>query len=116
MTDQKRPNTVEYFDCLGSITCTSEIQSRIATAKAAFNTKALFTSKLDSDLRKKLEKWYIWSIALYGAKTWALRKVYQKYLEYFERMEKIRYTDRVRNEVRSQRREEYPTYNNKKKG
>jgi hypothetical protein len=28
--------------------------------------KALFTSKLDLNLRKKLVKCYIWSIALYG--------------------------------------------------
>jgi hypothetical protein len=48
-------------------------------AKAAFNEKkTLFTSKLDLNLWKKLVKWYIWSIALYGAETWTLRKVDQK--------------------------------------
>jgi hypothetical protein len=73
-------------------------------AKAAFNKKKnLFTSKLDLNLRKKLVKCYIWSIALYGAETWTLRKLDQKYLESFEmwcwrRMEKISWTDRVRNE------------------
>jgi len=37
-------------------------------AKAALNKKrALFTSTLDLELRKKLVKCYIWSIALYGA-------------------------------------------------
>jgi hypothetical protein len=51
-------------------------------AKAAFNKKkTLFTSKLDLNLRKKLVNCYIWSIALYGAETWMLRKVDQKYLE-----------------------------------
>jgi hypothetical protein len=36
-------------------------------AKAAFNKKrALFTSTLDLEWRKKLVKCYIWSIALYG--------------------------------------------------
>jgi hypothetical protein len=40
---------------------------------------------------------------LYGAETWTLRKVDQKYLESFEmwcwrRMEKISWIDRVRNE------------------
>jgi hypothetical protein len=45
-----------------------------AMAKAAFNKKkALFTSTLDLDLRKKLVKCYVWSIALYGAETWTLR-------------------------------------------
>ena len=44
--------------------------------KAAFNNKkTLFTSKVDFNLRKELVKCYIWSIALYGAETWALRKV-----------------------------------------
>jgi hypothetical protein len=39
-------------------------------AKAAFNKKKnLFTSTLDLELRKKLVKCYVWSIALYGAKT-----------------------------------------------
>jgi hypothetical protein len=43
--------------------CTREIKSRIAMAKAAFNKKTLFTSRLDLNLRKKLVKCYIWSIA-----------------------------------------------------
>ena len=35
-------------------------------AKAAFNkTRALFTSTLDLELRKKLVKCYVWSIALF---------------------------------------------------
>ena len=63
-------------------------------AKAAFNKKTLFTSTLDLNLRKKLVKCYIWSMALYGAETWTLRAADQKYLECFEmwcwrRMEKV---------------------------
>ena len=47
-------------------------------AKAAFNKKrARFTSTMDLELRKKLVKCYIWSIALYGAETWTLRAVDQ---------------------------------------
>jgi hypothetical protein len=73
-------------------------------AKAAFNKKmALFTSKIDLGMRKKLAKCYIWSIALYGAETWTLRAVDQKHLESFEiwgwrRMEKMSWTEYVRNE------------------
>ena len=84
--------------------CTFEIKCRIAMAKAAFNKKrTLFTSTLDLELRKKLVKWYVWSIALYGAETWTLRAVDQKHLGSFEmwcwrRMEKISWTDHVRNE------------------
>jgi hypothetical protein len=55
--------------------CTREIKSGIAMAKASFYKKTLFTSKLDLNLRQKLVKCYIWSIALYGAETWTLRKL-----------------------------------------
>ena len=59
--------------------------------------------KLDLNLRKKLIKCYIWSMALYGADTWALRAADQKYLESFEmwcwrRMENISWTDHMRSE------------------
>jgi hypothetical protein len=56
---------VEYFNYLGSgisndARCKYEIQPRIAMAKAAFNKRrALFTSKFDLKLRKKLVKCYI---------------------------------------------------------
>jgi hypothetical protein len=73
-------------------------------ANAAFNKRrTLFTSTLDLELRKKLVKCYKWSIVLYGVETWTLRAVDQKHLESFEmwcwrRMEKISWTDHVRNE------------------
>ena len=98
---------LQYKKCINlyrTLRCTSEIKSRIAMAKAAFSKKkTLFTSKLDLNLRKKLIKCYIWSMALYGAETWTLRAADQKYLESFEmwcwrRMEKISWTDHVRNE------------------
>jgi hypothetical protein len=109
MIDQKQLENVESFKYLGSILtndgrCTCEIKCRIAVAKAAFNKKrALFTSTLDLELRKKLLKCCIWSTALYGAETWALRAVDQKHLESLEiwcwrRMEKISWTNHVRNE------------------
>jgi hypothetical protein len=109
MIDQKQLENVESFKYLGSILtnderCTCEIKCRIAMAEAAFNKKmTLFTSTLDLQLRKKLVKCYIWSIALYGAETRTLRAVDEKHLETFEmwcwrRMEKISWTDHVRNE------------------
>jgi hypothetical protein len=73
-------------------------------AKAPFNKmRALFTSTLDLELRKKLVKCYIWSIALYGAETGTLRAVDQKHMESFKmwcwrRMEKIIWTEHVRKE------------------
>jgi hypothetical protein len=105
---QKLEN-VEQFKHLGSLVtkdayCTKEIRARIAMAKAAFTKKTpLFTGKLSLELRKKLVKCYIWSIALYGAETWTLRKADRKYLESFEmwcwrRMEKIKWTEKITNE------------------
>jgi hypothetical protein len=90
MIDQKQLENVESFKYLGSILTndgryTCEIKCRIAMAKAAFNRKrTFFTSTLDLELRKKLEKCYVWSIALYGAENWTFRAVDQKQLESFE--------------------------------
>jgi hypothetical protein len=73
MIDQNQLENVESFKYLGSILtndgrCTCEIKCRIAMAKAAFNKKrTLFPGTLDLELRKKLVKCYVWSIALYGA-------------------------------------------------
>jgi hypothetical protein len=51
-------------------------------AKDAFNKKrTFFPSTLDLELREKLVKCYVWSIALYGAETWTLRAMDQKHLE-----------------------------------
>ena len=87
MINQKQLKNVEYFNYLCSMItndekCTREIDSRIVMAKAAFNRKENnFTSKLEVNLRKKAVKCCIWSMALYCAETWTLRKVDQKYLE-----------------------------------
>jgi hypothetical protein len=85
-------------------------------ANAAFNkNRALFTSKMNLELRNKLLKFYVWSIALRGAESWAVWTVHQKHFEGFEmwcwrRMEKTSWTDHVRNEevLLSQGAEEYP--------
>ena len=83
---------------------TLEIKCGTAMAKAALHKKrGLFIGTLHLELRKKLVKCYIWSVALYGAETGTLRAVDQKHRESFEmscwrRMEKIGWTDHVRNE------------------
>ena len=63
----------------------------------------LLTSKLNIELKKKLVRRYVWSIALYGSETWTLRKLEWKYLESFEmwcwrRMEKIKWSEKVTKE------------------
>ena len=50
--------------------CTREIKSRTVMAKTALMKKTLFNSKLDLNLRKKLVKYYIWNIVLYGSENW----------------------------------------------
>ena len=67
------------------------------------NMKRLYCSNLKGDLRKRMAKSLVWSVALYGAETWTLRKQDERRIEAFEmwmwrRMEKISWTDKVRNE------------------
>jgi hypothetical protein len=67
--EQKQLENVESFKYLGSILTndgrgTCEFKCMIAMAKVAFNkNRTLFTSTLDLELRKKLAKCYVWSIA-----------------------------------------------------
>ena len=94
ITDYDRSKTlmdnVEYFNYLGSLItnderCTCEIRSRTSMAKAGFNKKKiLFTKLIGLNLRKKIMKCYILSIALYIAETGTLRQGDQKYLDSFE--------------------------------
>jgi len=78
-------------------------------AKATFNKKkALFISKMDFNIKNQLVKCYIWSTVLYRAENWTLQKVYQKCLEsfkiwYWRRMDKIIWTNCVRNKEVLQR-------------
>ena len=82
--------------------------SKIIIAKAAFNKKnTLFTRKLDLNLRKKLIKCYIWSMALYGTKTWTHLKVDEKYrvsseIWCWRMMKKLSCVDCVRSEEQLQ--------------
>ena len=59
---------------------------------------------MDLNFWNKVLNFYSWSIDVYGAETWILRKVDRKYLESFDmccwrREEKIRRTDHVRYKV-----------------
>ena len=49
-------------------------------------------------------KCFVWSVAFYGAETWTLRRSEEKRIEAFEmwiwrRMERVKWTDRIRNEA-----------------
>jgi hypothetical protein len=86
-----------------------KLNQRWPWVKTSLNKRNLFTRKFDLNLRKKLEKGCIWSIGFYGAVTWTLRKVDQKYEQYsferwfWRRLETINWTDHARNEEELQR-------------
>jgi len=94
-----------YLDCAvtNNASGTREIKSRITEAISVFNKKTISPASL-LNFRKKLVKRHIWTITLYGAETWTLRKTDQKRLESFEmlcwkRIEKIIWNDCVKNEL-----------------
>ena len=72
-------------------------------AKETFNRKiSLLTSKLNFELKNKLVRCNVWSIALYGSETWTLRKLGRKHFEGIEmlcwrRLEKIKWPEKVTN-------------------
>src|SRR6218665_2275568 len=101
---------VKVFCYLGSMIadvarCHREIKRRIAMGKEAFSRRKVFLrGGLKRCLRKTIVKTLIWSVTLYCAETWTLRKEVITRLEAFEmwiwrRMEKISWTEHISNEV-----------------
>ena len=72
---------IDHFKYLGGVLtrgdyCTKEIKMRITISKEAFNRKkSLLRSKINIELKKKLVRCYVWSMALYGSETCTLRKL-----------------------------------------
>ena len=70
--------------------------------KEAFNRqRSIFCGPLEKELPKRLVKCFVWSLVLYGAETWTLRRNEQKRLETFEmwiwrRMELVKWTDKIK--------------------
>jgi hypothetical protein len=83
--------------------CTSQIEPSIAMAEVAFNQEEnSFHQQTEVNLTKKVVNCYTWSTALYASEMLTHRKVYAKDLKCFQmwcwrRMEKISWTNRVRN-------------------
>jgi len=108
MIDQKQLENVECFNNLGSkipndARCTCAFKSRTAMVKGILQEGRLFfIRKLDLNLRNKVVKSYIWSVALYGDDTWTVRRTDQMYLVSSEmwwwRGMEISWTDHVTNE------------------
>jgi len=68
--------------------------------KAFMKKKTWFACKMNLELRKRIMKCLVWSVALYAAETWTLTQTHRRRLEAFEmwiwrRMEKISWPDKV---------------------
>ena len=67
-----------------------------------YGQKRPFTSKMNLELKEKIMRCVIWSVAPYAAETWTLTKVDVRQLEAFEmwiwrRMERISWVDKISN-------------------
>ena len=97
----------KYLGCnmSSNMNCCQEVKQRVAMAKEAFNRKrSIFCGPFKKELRKRLVKCFVWSVVLYGAETWTLRRNEQKRLEAFEmwvwrRMESVKWADKIKNAV-----------------
>ncbi|CAH1224416.1 unnamed protein product [Diabrotica balteata] len=106
---KKKRKQVEKYQYLGTLINetndhTVEINRRIEIARSAFiRMKPLLTCKnLNLEIRLRTIRCYIFSILLYGAETWTLKKCNLKRIEAFElwlyrRVLKISWTDRITN-------------------
>ncbi|KAJ4433565.1 hypothetical protein ANN_15874 [Periplaneta americana] len=71
----------------------------------AFNRRRrIFCGPLEKELKKRLVKCFVWSVALYGERTWTLRRNEEKRIEAFEmwmwrRTVRVKWTDRIRNKI-----------------
>jgi len=100
-------NYVSKFKYLGSIFIEDgknkeDIIQRIKEAEVMFNNKKqlLCSNNLSLEMKKKLVKNCIWSVALYGSATWTLGKNEERVVNAFETwhwriMLKIKLTDRI---------------------
>jgi hypothetical protein len=52
--------------------------------KAALKKRRLFHQKIGLYLKEEIGKFYIWSVALYGAETWAIVRVDEKCLKSYK--------------------------------
>ena len=111
VVDEKSVEQVERFKYLGSLIsqdgrCITDVKSRIAMAKEAFNRrKELLTKRMNIELKKKIVTTVVWPVALYGCETWTLTKEECRRLEAFEiwvwrRMQKVDWKERKTNDIR----------------
>ncbi|KAJ4449017.1 hypothetical protein ANN_00411, partial [Periplaneta americana] len=74
------------------------------TKEALNRRRRIFCGPLEKELRKRLVKCFVWSVALYGEGTWTLRRNEEKRIEAFEmwmwrRTVRVKWTDKIRNKI-----------------
>lgn len=65
-----------------------------------YNKNGILCSQLDTELKKKLMQWFVWSVFLCGIRTYTWRKADMEEVNKFEmwtgrRMEVIQWTNKV---------------------
>ena len=93
---------ITYLGCSisSNMNCCQKVKQSITMANEAFSRKrSIFCRSLRKELRKSLVKFFLWSVALYGAETWTLRRNERKRLEAFEmwiwrRLEHVKWPDK----------------------
>ena len=100
---------VHRFRYLGTIIqanggCDEEIKARLAMGRMAFEKKKELLSKgLNTKIKNRIIKTFVWSTAMYACETWTLRENDRKRIEAFEmwiwrRTQGITWKDRITNE------------------
>jgi len=52
--------------------CETELKTRIGMAKNAFNQRKLLSKNFNKDIKKRIIKVIIWSVAFYAAEIWTV--------------------------------------------
>ncbi|KAJ4427909.1 hypothetical protein ANN_23918 [Periplaneta americana] len=85
----------------------SELSLKVCGSRyCELEKRSIFCESLEKELRKR--KCFVWSVALYEAETWTLRRSEEMRLEAFKmwiwrRMECVKWTDRIRNEAEEEK-------------
>ena len=83
--DGKWIQQVKRFTYLGTIITIENVKTRIALAKKKFaERREIPSGDLSIELRKRLIKCLVWSVATFGAETWILSKETMRRIEGFE--------------------------------
>ena len=70
-------------------------------SKEVFNRKrSIFCGPLEKELRMRLVKCFLWSVALCGAEIWTLQKRFEAFeMWIWRRMERVKWTHKIKNAV-----------------